>query len=283
MKVLIGITSKNRERILPKAIESALSQSYPHKEVWVFDDASTDNTRSLAETYPQVKWFFAEDPKGYVYARNLFMKTEGFSYFCSLDDDSWFTDNNALADAIAIMEKDSSIGALGFDMLSPDDPTPKENSASVINSNNFIGCGHIINLAAAAKVNYYIPNPGFYGGEERDLCIRLIDAGYKVIQYKGRYVWHDKTNVARNLKKQHESGVCNNLVFYYRRTPVLLVAPFLMLQLYKHIKFSIAFKQEKLLSPCISGIKKFAVWAVTKKTQREPVSVGGFKKFIRFN
>ena len=77
MKVLIGITSKNREKILPKAIESALSQTYPHKEVWVFDDASTDNTRSLAITYPNVKWIFSEEPKGYVYARNLFMRAEG--------------------------------------------------------------------------------------------------------------------------------------------------------------------------------------------------------------
>ena len=37
MKVCIGITTKNRADILSKSIESALSQSYPNKEVVVFD------------------------------------------------------------------------------------------------------------------------------------------------------------------------------------------------------------------------------------------------------
>ncbi|MDG2124985.1 MAG: glycosyltransferase [Verrucomicrobiales bacterium] len=39
MLVRIGIVTKNRASVLAKAIESALAQDYPHKEVVVYDDA----------------------------------------------------------------------------------------------------------------------------------------------------------------------------------------------------------------------------------------------------
>ncbi len=281
MKVLIGITSKNRASILPKAIHSALRQSYVNKEVWVFDDASTDDTALLESEYPQVKWIISEKPKGLVYARNLFMNNPDFDFFCSLDDDAWFLDNNALKNALEIFEKDSKIAALGFDMLSPDNPNKKDIKLTIQETNNFIGCGHIVRLKAAKEINFYTLNPGFYGGEEKDLCIRLIDAGYKVVAFKGVYVWHDKTNLSRNLKHQHQSGVCNDLVFSYRRTPGLILAPVLILQVIKHLKFSMFFKEDKLLKPCLYGMKDFCIWATSKQTNRKAISMKGFRNFVK--
>ncbi len=277
MKVLIGITSKNRAAILPKAITSALTQTYPHKEVWVFDDASTDDTRLLADKFPEVNWIFSEVPKGYVYARNLLMNKPGFDFYCSLDDDSWFLKPNSLAAGVEVLKKDLTIGALGFDMLSPDYPNPKETKVYLKESNNFVGCGHIIRLEAAQGINFYIPNPGFYGTEEKDLSIRLVDIGYKVVFYKGVYVWHDKTPLARNLDKQHRSGVCNDLVFLYRRTPAVFLWPTLILQIAKHLKFSLTYKEQNFLPSYLQGVKDFIRWLATEQTNRKAVSIAGFK------
>jgi glycosyltransferase involved in cell wall biosynthesis len=281
MRVLIGITSKNRAEILPKAITSALNQTYLNKQVWVFDDASTDNTKLLVDKFPGVYWIFSEEPKGYVYARNLLMNKTGFDLYCSLDDDSWFINDNSLEKAVEILKEHPTIGALGFDMLSPDHAQPKETKAYLKESNNFIGCGHIINLEAARKVNFYTPNPGYYGTEEKDLSIRLVDAGYKVVFYKGMYIWHDKTSVARNLNKQHQSGVCNDLVFYYRRTPSFFLWPALFIQILKHVRFSLTFKEHNFFRPCLSGIKDFARWLIKAETNRKAVSIAGFKKYIK--
>ena len=63
MKVLIGITTHNRAALLTKAIQSALDQDYPDKEVAVFDDASTDETITLKAHFPQVRWFHNESPE----------------------------------------------------------------------------------------------------------------------------------------------------------------------------------------------------------------------------
>ncbi len=95
------------------------------------------------------------------------------------------------------------------------------------------------------------------------------------------YVWHDKTSVARNLNTQHRSGVCNDLVFYYRRTPLIFLWPALGLQILKHIKFSLTFKEQKLLQPCFSGIKDFFGWLMKREKNRKAVSIAGFKKFIK--
>ncbi|CAB4242811.1 putative Glycosyl transferase family 2 [Methylacidimicrobium sp. AP8] len=45
--VTIGIPAYNREEWIAQAVESALAQSWPHKEVLVADDGSTDRTREV--------------------------------------------------------------------------------------------------------------------------------------------------------------------------------------------------------------------------------------------
>lgn len=280
MKVLIGITSKNRAPILPKAIDSALRQTHQEKEIWVYDDASTDSTKSLQNSYQHINWIFSDTPFGYLHARNLFMKKPGFNYFCSLDDDAWFIKDDSIEKAISFMQNNPDVGVVGFDMLSPDAPEKKTDKPFFKETNNFIGCGHIVNLTAAEEVGYYTRNPGFYGGEEKDLCIKLIDAGYRIMTYKGEYVWHDKTMVARDLKKQHQSGVCNDLVFTYRRAPLSILLPALPIKLFKHLKFSIRYKKEQLVRPCLLGIVDFFKWLATEKTNRKAVSRTAFHKFI---
>ena len=278
MKVLIGITSKNREEILPKAIRSALTQNYPDKAVAIYDDASTDGTAKLEQQFTNVNWVLSDQAHGYVYARNMFLTLMENDVFCSLDDDSWFLNENALAIGVDYMKQHPDVGAIAFDILSPDDiDKQKIDVIKPQETNMFIGCGHLLRTDVVKKLSGYIPNPGFYGGEEKDLCIRLIDAGYKVVKLNGLYVWHDKTSVARNLAKQHRSGVCNDMVFMFRRTPAILLVPSLFVKVYKHIKFSI---RMALFKPCLLGLGDFVMFLFTFKLKRDAVSMAAFKKYL---
>src|SRR5215217_2651799 len=49
--VSIVISNYNYGRFLGEAIDSALNQTYPHTEVIVVDDGSTDNSREIIESY----------------------------------------------------------------------------------------------------------------------------------------------------------------------------------------------------------------------------------------
>jgi glycosyltransferase involved in cell wall biosynthesis len=90
LKVLIRITTKNRAAILPKAIESALNQDYPHTEIAVFDDASTDETPLLQAQFPAITWYRVEKNQGYLAARNQMMRDTDADLYFSLDETPGF-------------------------------------------------------------------------------------------------------------------------------------------------------------------------------------------------
>lgn len=276
MKVLIGIVTKNRVDILPNAIESALHQTIKDKKVFVFDDNSSQNIESLKDIYPDVEWIFSKEDKNYLYARNLLMSKNGYGYYCSLDDDAWFLKGDELEIALEQFKKDEKIAAIAFDILSPD--KPKENKRTKpIETNLFIGCGHVLRLSAVKEVGYYDKNPGKYGGEEKELAIKLIDAGYKIIKLPGVHVWHDKSEVARDKLFQYQSGVCNDLVFAYRKTP-LIVMPFALIsKVFKNMKFSITYNQKGYFKAFLKGIKDFILYLPAIK--RNPVKFSTIRKF----
>ena len=49
--VSIIINNYNYDRFLAEAIDSALNQTYPHVEIIVVDDGSTDNSRNIIADY----------------------------------------------------------------------------------------------------------------------------------------------------------------------------------------------------------------------------------------
>lgn len=276
MKVLVGIISKDRAGILPKAISSAKSQEGVAIEIAVFDDASSDNTRALERTFPEVKWYFSEKNLGVSKARNFLMQTSGLEFYCSLDDDSWFLESDALAKGLTIMQSDPTVAAIAFDILSPDQPNRNTRSTEFL-VRDFIGCGHLLRLSAVKEAGYYQQMPGFYGGEEKDLSIKLLDLGYKILKAPDVHVWHDKTNKARDLYKQHRSGVCNDLVFFFRRAPLFILSVGLPYRVFQHARFGL---RSKLTRSTWLGIRDFFSVLFEGKVKRSSVSVVTFREFM---
>jgi glycosyltransferase involved in cell wall biosynthesis len=87
----IIITSYNYERFLPRAIDSALKQSYPVKEIIVVDDGSTDNSRHIINSYgDQIIPVFQKN-KGRASASNAgFFASRGELIFFLDADDIFF-------------------------------------------------------------------------------------------------------------------------------------------------------------------------------------------------
>jgi glycosyltransferase involved in cell wall biosynthesis len=86
--VSIIIPCYNHSHYLPVAIESVLKQTYLPLEIIVIDDGSTDNTREVAESYPQVTYIFQIN-QGLSASRNAgIIKSRGL-YLVFLDADDW--------------------------------------------------------------------------------------------------------------------------------------------------------------------------------------------------
>ena len=92
--VSILMPTFNREKLLPEAIDSVVSQTYQRWELLVIDDRSTDDTKQLAEKYAKeddrIKYLFNEYPKGVAGGRNFGIDNAKGEYISFIDsDDKW--------------------------------------------------------------------------------------------------------------------------------------------------------------------------------------------------
>ncbi len=274
--VLVGITTRNRAGILPKAIASALAQDYPHMQVAVLDDGSTDDTPALQFRFPGVRWLRHEISLGLIESRNELMRSDDAAYYVSLDDDAWFLRGDEIALALARLEARPDLAGVAFDILSPDRPDPVERGAPRPSA-MFIGCGHILRLSSVRAAGYYASSPGTYGSEEKDLSLRLADLYFKIELLPGVHVWHEKAWSSRDWYPLHRSGVCNELMMTVRRCPlpdVLLVLP---LKVASFAWYWI--RQPRFLRPGLAGL--WAALGALPRTiaTRRPVRRATFWKF----
>ncbi|HUR41138.1 MAG TPA: glycosyltransferase [Verrucomicrobiae bacterium] len=277
MRVLVGIVAHNRADVLPAAIQSALRQSFAGTGVLVYDSGSTDATSALRGNYPHIGWKSSGQNIGCVRARNEMMAEAAVDLYCSLDDDAWFMRDDVLDIAVRLFEKNHRLGALAFDILSPDRPDVVPLGGAV-QAGLFIGCGHVLRLSAVREAGYYVESPGFYGAEEKDLCVRLLDLGWEIAKVPGLHVWHEKTPVARDIPAQHRSGVCNDLTFALRRYPLPLVLWVLPGKVLSHLWFGL---RHGLLRPCLRGMALFIRHFTEVAVQRNPVSVAAIQEFAQ--
>lgn len=90
--VTVIIPTYNRKPFIARAIESVLNQSYPHIELIVVDDGSTDDTRSLVETYTGIQYVYKQNGRQ-ASARNAGLSIANGHYIATLDsDDAWDPD-----------------------------------------------------------------------------------------------------------------------------------------------------------------------------------------------
>ncbi|GAA3757060.1 glycosyltransferase [Terriglobus aquaticus] len=91
--VSVIIPSYNCARYLPRAIESALAQTYTDLEVIVVDDGSTDNTAEVIQPYLDRIRYIRQANKGLPGARNTGIRASQSEFVALLDaDDAWLPD-----------------------------------------------------------------------------------------------------------------------------------------------------------------------------------------------
>lgn len=87
--VSIIIPTYNRAHFVADAIRSVLAQNYPHKQLIVVDDGSTDDTRRIVSEFAEVEYHYQAN-RGQAAARNAGLRQCRGEYVASLDsDDIW--------------------------------------------------------------------------------------------------------------------------------------------------------------------------------------------------
>lgn len=85
----------NSAQYITDTIKSVINQSYPHWELLIIDDCSTDNSSKIIQEFSskdkRIKYFKTEKPSGSpIYPRNIGIKNATGRYIAFLDsDDIW--------------------------------------------------------------------------------------------------------------------------------------------------------------------------------------------------
>ncbi len=104
-KVSICVPTYNRAAILPYAVESVLSQTYPDFELLICDDASPDNTAEVVSQWSDPRIRYIRHPQNIKRSRNMRSGYEAAAgeYFIKFDDDDALTPT-FLEKAVAVLD-----------------------------------------------------------------------------------------------------------------------------------------------------------------------------------
>ncbi|MEO8209970.1 MAG: glycosyltransferase family A protein [bacterium] len=199
MQVSVIITCHNYARYLSRAIRSVINQTVESKEfeIIVVDDASTDKTKSVMETYSgKIKPVIIKKNVGLAAARNEGIRAALGRFVVNLDADDYI-DENLIHIQTMFLNANAKWDAVSCDYYLVDEN--ENHIARISGVENPIACGVMFRTDLLFEIGLYDEN--FKMREEEDLRIRF-EKNHNIHNLElplYRYRKHD-TNMTNNKK-----------------------------------------------------------------------------------
>jgi hypothetical protein len=186
--ISVIIPAYNQARYIRQSITSVIAQTYPHLEIIVIDDGSTDETAQLVGNIhdPRLRYFYQEN-QGLSAARNAGIRIAKGDYFSYLDSDDLF-----LPDKLKILlnefKADSKMGMVAGQAIPIDDDVhqigkmfskgiPAEGALLLLGNPLHVG-SILIKRKWQLRVGFFDENLRSY--EDWDMWLRLVRHGCRV-------------------------------------------------------------------------------------------------------
>ena len=210
-RVTVVIPAYNRADTLPRAIRSALNQTYSNLTVIVVDDGSTDNTQAvLARMFPnepRLDLIRLSSRGGAPRARNLGVEHAKCQYVAFLDsDDEWHTDkiecqvkaitlNDGAVAAFSWIEHRNQKGVFHVEKIPPKVPIGDLFLTNILGTTS--SC--LVSVDAFSRVGGFDPN--LPSCQDWDLWLKLAARGEMVAcQEPLTIYYHDSAGrISRNI------------------------------------------------------------------------------------
>ncbi len=206
----VVIPTYNRGALIEATLDSVLAQIYPHYEVVVVDDCSTDNTDQVIESYVQsgkIRYIKNERNSERAHSRNVGLEAAVGDFATLLDSDDFMYPSN-LSDAATFARANPEIKCFHnlYEFVDADRKVlrqfplaPLKNQIKAIAMANFMACVGDFIHRDIYKHYKFDTFPPLSGSEDWDFWLRVL-ADHKV----GRI---EKVN---NGVLQHEGRSVNN-------------------------------------------------------------------------
>jgi len=228
-KVSGGIVTYNNGEIIRDCLDAILKNTRGVDfKLYIFDNASTDNTLAIIEEYFGIYVFESKTNRGFGYGHNYILNHIESDYHTVINPDI-IIDNDVITALCTVLERNSDVGMITPKILNPDgseqflpqrDPNirfvilskfkpfyfyrkiytcenERKSKPTVIDSST--GCFFIISTEVFREVNGFDERYFMYF-EDADLS-RKVRRKYKIVFHPGYYVYHGwKRENTRSLK-----------------------------------------------------------------------------------
>ncbi|HXW03865.1 MAG TPA: glycosyltransferase [Vicinamibacterales bacterium] len=227
-RLTVGITTRNRPEALRRCLASLSHIAHLAPEVLVFDDAS--EPPATAGTSPggiPVRVIRDERHAGNIAGRNRLVREAVGPSILLLDDDAALIEAGAVERGLAVLESDAAAAAIAYaqaDRAGAPWPAGMQPAAfgepCVVPA--FIGFAHMVRRGAFLELGGYRERYEFYG-EEKDFCLRLVDAGYRTVYLPAALVMHDPDPGGRSPRRYLRYVTRNDCLYALYNEPLARV------------------------------------------------------------
>ncbi len=210
--VSIVVPVYNGAETIEKCLDSLLHLDYPHFDIWVLNDCSTDDTTRLVQQYfPKVHLHQNDKRRGFGASLNRGIRLTKGEVSAFVNVDAW-VDSQWLKELVFVLSSHSNVGVVGSKIFDPDGETLQHTGAYIAASgftqhfgrgereiekyNTVRDCDYVCGAAVAFRRNVFETLGGFDERfypcyfEDVDLCAQLRERGYQVLYVPKAVVWH---------------------------------------------------------------------------------------------
>jgi GT2 family glycosyltransferase len=232
MPLTVGIVTRNRPDALARCLESLAVLGDRVAHVIVVDDTGDVPLDGALARGPagRVRLVRQEHREGPIVARNTILREATTETILLMDDDAALLPGGHTLDALELLEDHPRIGSVACAMAGLDgspwhismQPAPVDYTCYVA---AYIGFAHFIRRSAFLAAGGYRESFVFYG-EEKDLCMRMLQAGYDVVYTPHVRVVHEGNLAGRSNARYVRHVVRNDCLFalYNEPWPMLVVS-----------------------------------------------------------
>jgi GT2 family glycosyltransferase len=197
--ITVGITTRNRRGSLLRCLASLALIDDMVDQVLVLDDSSDEPLGDLNADVPRaiaakLRAIVQPGGQGPIVARNTTIRLARNECVLLMDDDAYVIDATAIRRGVEVFRRHHDIGAVAFAQAEADGAAwPAAMQPATVTGAcyvpAYIGFAHLLRRSIFLQLGGYLEPLHFYG-EEKDYCLRLLNAGYAVVYVPDARVAH---------------------------------------------------------------------------------------------
>ena len=240
----VGICTRDRRDSLLRCLRSLRHAQGAIDRVLVADDASVEPVDGWvrealdAEAPPGLAVLRADEPVGPTAGRNRIAAQARTPFLLYLDDDAALLSGAAVDAALQVMRSDPSVAVVAFAQADGEgrlyppgaQPSPATQPSLV---RAYIGFAHLVRRDAMLQVGGYREILGILG-EERDLAVRLLDAGHRIVYLPDAPVAHLPDPMWRDMRTALHRTVRNEVLTALLNEPLPMALATVPVRLWRY-------------------------------------------------